>query len=64
MKLPNKTTLARNPKVNSALLEESLKLSIRLRKLGGPMKKGYNLRSPYDKRLVKVSAADLALAEP
>jgi hypothetical protein len=64
MKVPNKTTLAKNPKVNGALLEESLKLSIRLRKLGGPIKKGYNLRSPYDKRLVKVSALDFTPAEP
>jgi hypothetical protein len=59
MKDQLKRILAKNRKVNAELLEESLKVSRRLQKAGVSIRKDYNLRSPFEKRLVKASAAEL-----
>jgi hypothetical protein len=54
-----KTIIAKNPKVNGALLEESLRLSKKLAKVGVMLRRGYSLPSPFEKRLVKTSASEL-----
>lgn len=51
--------LAKNKKVNEELLVESLKLSRKLAKTGVTIRKGYDLPSPFEKRLVRTSASEL-----
>lgn len=51
--------LAKNRKVNTEQLEESLRVAKRLQKTGVSIRKDYSLRSPFEKRLVKVSTSEL-----
>jgi hypothetical protein len=57
-----KSIIVKNPKVNAALLAESLKVSIQLAKAGVTIRKGYNLPSAFEKRLVKTSVSELLLS--
>ena len=55
----SKAIIAKNPKVNGVLLEESLKVSRKLAKSGVIIRRQYDLPSPFEKRLVKTSASEL-----
>jgi hypothetical protein len=54
-----KAIIARNPKVDAEQLRESLELTRKLAK-SGIKPKGYRISSPYRKRLIKASIAELA----
>lgn len=54
-----KRILAKNTKVNAEQLEESIKLSRKLAKNGVTTRRGYNLPSPFENRLVKAGGLDL-----
>jgi hypothetical protein len=55
--------LAGNRKVNAALLAESLAIAKQLADEGVALRKGYNLPSPFEKRLVRTTASELILAK-
>jgi hypothetical protein len=48
-------------KADAELLEESLRVSRLLQRTGISARKSYSLRSPFEKRLFRVSAAELIL---
>ncbi len=58
-KINVKTIAAKNKRVNQAQLEESLEVTRTLLKSGFLIRRGYNLRSPFETRLIKTSAAEL-----
>jgi hypothetical protein len=51
------------PKVNYALLEESMKLSRRLAKCGFGSGRSYSLPSPYQNRLIRTTPAEILAME-
>jgi hypothetical protein len=55
----NKFPHKKCPKVNFALLEESLRISRRLAKGGFGPGRSYSLPSPYQNRLVRTTPAEL-----
>jgi hypothetical protein len=57
MRKPRREPAAKNK--DAELLEESLRVSRRLQKTGISTRKGYSLRSPFEKRLFRTSSAEL-----
>jgi hypothetical protein len=55
--------LAKNRKVNAALLADSLAIAKQLAEMGVTIRRGYNLPSPFEKRLVRATTSELILAQ-
>jgi hypothetical protein len=53
----------KNRKVNAALLAESLAIAKQLADDGVALRKGYNLPSPFEKRLVRTTVSELILSQ-